>query len=398
METVIKNSTTNHRERYRQIAGVLARHGLGYMVRMLGLECFVPFHRGWFSHAVRAEPYTAAEHARMALEELGVTFIKLGQVLSTRDDLLPAEYITELVRLQDAAPPVPVEDIEELIVAELGQPIDKLFPRFERTPLAAGSIGQAHAATLADGTEVVVKVRRPNAVAQVEEDLEIIRNLAAIASRRWTIAEQYDLVGLADEFARTLRAELDYIAEARNAERFTQNFSGDVSVHVPRVFWDTTTSRVLTLERMNGARLKDVIQERSDEERRGMAERSSKMLLKMVFQDGFFHADPHPGNFFFEPDGRIGLIDFGMVGTVDDRTRDQLVVLLIAITSQDSDRLVDAFFELGVARGQVDRASLRADLDQILGGFADGRDMGRRPPAGRPPLLFTDPDRDRIFV
>src|SRR5215471_17392231 len=203
----------SYQNRMRQIASTLARHGLGYLVGMLGLERFVPFHKGLLKHPRRAQPYTQPEHLRMALEELGATFIKLGQILSTRSDLLPPEYLTEFAKLQDAAPTISLEAVQETISTELGRPIEATFSTFDPTPLAAASIGQAHAATLLDGTEVVVKVRRPGVVEQIEEDLEILQHLAVTASRRWETASQYDLVGLAQEFAESLRAELDYQRE-----------------------------------------------------------------------------------------------------------------------------------------------------------------------------------------
>lgn len=362
--------------RSRQIADVLARHGLGYLVGILGLERFVPFHRGLLGHARRPQPYSRPEHVRMALEELGATFIKLGQILSTRADLLPPEYQAELAKLQDAAPPVPWVVIEETLGMELGRPLGACFAMFHPTPLAAASIGQAHAATLLDGTEVVVKVRRPGVVEQVEEDLAILRNLAAAASRRWEFADHYDLVGLAQEFAQTLRAELDYIREGHSAERFAANFAGDPAVHVPRIFWETTTARVLTLERIRGMKVDDMAAlDAAGIDRTALAERAARIVLKMVFEDGFFHADPHPGNFFIEPDGRIGVIDFGMVGTLDARTQEQLTRVVLAVMSADTDQLVDAMLDLGVARGRIDRATLRRDLEQLLAHYT-GQALG----------------------
>jgi ubiquinone biosynthesis protein len=370
------SSNHGHGRRYRQIADILARHGLGYLLGILGLERFVPFHHGLLGHPSRAEPYTRPEHLRMALEELGAAFIKLGQILSTRADLLAPDYQAELARLQDAAPPVPWDLVQQGLVAELGHPLEEVFNRFDPAPLAAASIGQAHSATLPDGSEAVVKVRRPGVVEQIEEDLEILQNLAAAASRRWELADQYDLVGLAQEFAQTLRAELDYIREGRNAERFAANFAGESAVHIPRVYWDTTTSRVLTLERIQGIKIDDLAAlDAAGIDRAGLAERAARIVLKMVFEDGFFHADPHPGNFFVEPGGRIGLIDFGMVGTVDDRTQEQLAALLLAITSQDPDRLVDAFLDLGVARRPMNRDLLRRDLEHLLARYY-GRPLG----------------------
>ncbi|MDE3074764.1 MAG: AarF/ABC1/UbiB kinase family protein [Chloroflexota bacterium] len=356
-----------HAHRYRQIASALTRHGLGYLVGLLGLERWIPFHKGLLGHPRRETPYSQAEHLRMVLEDLGTTFIKVGQIVSTRPDLLPPEYQQELAKLQDAAPPVSGEAIQQVIQGELGAPVDTLFASFDPTPVAAASIGQAHAATLADGTEVVIKVRRPGVVGQVEEDLQILLNLATAAAHRWEVADDYDVAGIAQEFSQTLRAEMDYIREGRNAERIASNFAGDETIHVPRIFWDLTTQRVLTLERIHGMKLTEAtVQEGADSQRRAMAEKAAAFLLKMVFEDGFFHADPHPGNLFLEPDGRIGLIDFGMVGSVDDKTQEQLVLLLLAITSQDADQLVDAFLDLGVARRRVERSLLRQDLEHLL--------------------------------
>jgi ubiquinone biosynthesis protein len=357
----------NHLARYRQIVDVLTRHGLEHLVETMGLERFRSLAAGLVGRSRPPHPHTRPEHVRMALEELGTTFIKLGQILSTRADLLPADYRAELTKLQDSAPAVPFAEIEEVVVSELGQPIACLFAHFEREPLAAASIGQAHAANLPDGTEVVVKVRRPGVVEQVEQDLEILQNLAAAASRRWEWADRYDVVGLAQEFAQTLRAELDYIREGHSAERFAANFAREPAVHIPRIFWEATTSRVLTLERIFGTKSTDLAGlERAGLDRREVAERAARVVLKMVFEDGFFHADPHAGNFFIEADGRIGLIDFGMVGTVDERTRGQLVELLLAVASQDAERLVDALLELGLSRRRVDRHLLRQDVDHLV--------------------------------
>ncbi len=358
---------SGHRQRYREIAETLSRHGMGYLVGIAGLERYVPFHRGLLGHEPQAEPYTRPEHVRLALEQLGATFVKLGQILSTRSDLLGAAYQAELAGLQDAAPPVAAETIRALVAEELGQSVEDAFASFELIPLAAASIGQAHAATLHDGTEVVVKVRRPGVVEQIAEDLEILRNLAVHASRRWEAASDYDLVGLVDEFAVTLEAELDYLREGRSAERFAANFAQDDEVHIPRVLWETSTSRVLTLERVRGLKVSDL--DALDEAgigRRALAELATRVTAQMVFEDGFFHADPHPGNFFVEPGGRLGIIDFGMVGELDDRLRERLGALLVALARSDADRTTDAVLALSTARAPVDRATLQADLAALV--------------------------------
>ncbi|MBI3972987.1 MAG: AarF/ABC1/UbiB kinase family protein, partial [Chloroflexi bacterium] len=279
-------------------------------------------------------------------------------------------------KLQDQAPPVPAEAVRATIAAELGQPLEVVFATFDPVPLAAAFIGQAHAVTLPDGTDVVVKVRRPGVVEQIEHDLGILEGLATTASRRWALAEQYDVVGLAQEFAETLRAEVDYLREAHNAERIGANFRGDPSVHIPRVCWEATTARVLTLERIRGIKISDLAAlDAAGIDRHALAERAARLQLKMVFEDGFFHADPHPGNLFVEPDGRIGLIDFGMVGVVDEATQEQLVGILLAITSEDTDRLADALLEIGVARGRVDRDALTRDLRGLFTRYY-GRTLG----------------------
>jgi ubiquinone biosynthesis protein len=358
---------SSHLDRYRVIAETLARHGLGVLLGASGMERWIPFHHMLVRYAHRGPTYSTAEHLRLALEELGPTFVKLGQLLSTRPDLLPPAYLTELARLQDALQPVPAHVIEELVEQELGRPPLDIFSSFDLTPLASASIGQAHAATLPDGTDVVVKVRRPGATERIEEDLEILQNLAAQLSRRWVEAAGYDIAGLAEEFARTLRAELDYLAEGRNAERFAQNFAGNPDVHIPRVYWETTTSRVLTLERIRGVKVSNIeALDRAGIDRPALATRAAEVAAQMIFVDGFFHADPHPGNLFIEPDGRIGLIDFGMVGVVDQELRERLGVLLIALTRKDPQRIAVALTRLTKSRGEIDLKAVTADMVPIV--------------------------------
>jgi len=281
--------------RYRQISRVLARHGLGFFISVLGLERFVVWQR-MFNRRYD-QPLTRPEHIRRAMEELGPAFIKLGQILSTRADLLPPSYQVELAKLQDAAPALRVEVVREIIAAELGEPVEAAFATFDDVPLAAASIGQVHGATLLDGTPVVVKVQRPGVADQIEQDLQILDALAATARRRWALTDQYDVVGIVHEFGQTLRAETNYIREGRNAERFRANFADDETVHIPLVCWDRTTKRVLTLERIAGIKIDDLAGlDRVGVDRPAVALRGAQMVLKMIFTDGFFHADPHPGH------------------------------------------------------------------------------------------------------
>ena len=362
--------------RYRQITRALGRHGLGFLVSILGLDRFVPLHHGVLGYTRRVQPYSRPERVRLTLEDLGVTFIKLGQILSTRADLLPPAYQTELAKLQDEAPPLPEDVVRDVIAAELGRPVEEVFATFDARPLAAASIGQVHAATLPDGTEIVVKVQRPGVVDQINQDLKILENLAATARRRWALADQYDAVGLVNEFGQTLRAETDYIREGRNAERFHENFAGDEGVYFPRVYWETTTQKVLTLERVRGIKIDNFAAlDAAGIDRPGVAQRGADTVLKMIFRDGFYHADPHPGNFFIEPSGRINVVDFGMVGTVDERSREQLVWALIAFAGDDPKRQVDTLFDLGVAKTRVDRASLQRDVEHLRARYY-GRPVG----------------------
>ena len=361
--------------RQRQIAEVLARYGLDYLANAVGLDRLIARGRALRGRKPREE-HTPPEDLRLALEELGPTFIKLGQLLSTRADLLPPEYRTALAKLQDAAPAIPTDVVQEIIAAELHTSTSDAVASFHAEPLACASVGQAHLATLQDGTEVVVKVRRPNVVEEMDQDLEIIQNFAARASRRSKAAARYDLGGLADEFVQTLRAQLDYLQEARNAERFAANFAGDSSVQIPRVFWDLTTSRVITLERIRGMKVTDIAAlEEAGLDRHDLAQSAARIVAKMVFEDGFFHADPHPGNFFIEPGGRFGIVDFGMVGTLDDGLREQLSRLLIGFLRQDPDRLADALLALGTSTEPVERARLREDLAGLLERYS-GRSIG----------------------
>ena len=365
----------NHHKRYRQIVDIIGRHGLGFMLGAHRPDEHFPFRLSNSSSNGDHHP-TRPQHLRLALEELGPTFIKLGQILSTRGDLLPTPYLDELARLQDGVPPMASGEVRRIVEEELGRPLEETFAHFEITPLASASIGQAHIATLHDGTEVVVKLRRAGVVEQVEEDLHILIDLAVVAERRWVVARHYDLVAIAQEFAQTLREELDYLHEARNVERFAENFADDPSIHIPRVYWDTTTARVLTLERMTGAKISDVDAiQAAGLDRLEVAHHATKALLTMILDHGFFHADPHPGNIFVENGGRIALIDFGMTGELDSATQGLLLRLLLAIARRDAGQLADVMLELGRARVHIDRNRLRRDMQHMLDRYCD-RSLG----------------------
>jgi ubiquinone biosynthesis protein len=303
----------------------------------------------------------------MALEELGTVAIKLGQMLSTRPDIMPPAYQHELAALQDAVPPVPVAAICGVVTTALGHPVETVYATFDETPLATASIGQVHAATLADGTEVVVKVRRPGVVAQVNADLTLLRHLAQQASKHLDIAARYDVEGLVEEFGRTLQRELDYRREGRNVERFARNYADDAEVIIPRVYWEATAEGVLTLSHLHGVKISDTSTlAAAGHDCAEIAERAAKIVLRMVFEHGFYHADPHPGNFLIMEGGEIGLLDFGMVGNVPPRLQRQLAAVVIAVATRDSERLVDRLLDLGFTAGPIDRTRFAADLERLL--------------------------------
>lgn len=357
--------------RSREITAILTRHGLGWLVGQVGLGDLIPFERGWFGHPARETPYTQAEHLRLALGELGATFIKLGQALSTRPDLVPPEYVLQLAKLQDAAPPVPFEQIRQAVCDELGQPPETIFAGFDPQPLASASIGQAHAGKLKHGQPVIVKVQRPGVAEQVEQDLAILAGMAEWAETHTTFGRHYNLSALVGEFAYTLRNELDYRREGQNADRFRRSFASDPGAYIPRIYWDFTTGRVLTIERVGGIKISEM--QALDEagiDRPALARNAVRLMLREVFEFGFFHADPHPGNFFVRPDGSIALIDFGMVGRLEDRLQEILLRIGLAVARQDAGRLTDEFYALGVAGGRARRAVLQRDLDHFLGRYA----------------------------
>ncbi|MDD5289479.1 MAG: AarF/ABC1/UbiB kinase family protein [Dehalococcoidales bacterium] len=365
-----KSKRKSHFARYRQITMVLVKHRLADLIKTFGLEKFLPLHWVPPGNPWHKEVYTSSQRTRMALEELGTTFIKVGQILSTRTDIFPQDFTMELAKLQNSLSPLPLETIKKVIVDELGHPVEELFSSFDPKPLGVASIGQAHAATLKDGTEVVIKVRKPGVMEQVKEDLDILRQLAEGAAKRSEFSYHYNLTGIVEEIADTITAELDYIREGHSAEHFARFFQGDLSIHTPKIFWQHTTPRVIVLERIRGIGILDVADlDKAGFDRKALAKRSVNIWLKMVFEDGVFHADPHPGNLFVEADGRLGLIDFGMVGIVDDEVRDHLASAVRAIIERDADLLVDSILDLGAVAPVNSRETLRNDLKHIMGHY-----------------------------
>jgi ubiquinone biosynthesis protein len=358
--------------RSREVARVLTGHGLGTVVDHTGLRRF-PLLRPRLGDG--RPVLRQAERLRAAFGELGATFIKLGQTLSTRADLLPVDVVEELAKLQDAAPPVPVADIRRIIHEDLGADPDVLFASFDPVPLASASIGQVHAARLPDGREVVVKVQRPGVNAQIEVDLEILVRIADWATVHTEFGRDYELRPVVDEFAYTIRNELDYVHEGETADRFRRAFADDRRVWIPRVHWDLTTRRVLTLERVGGVKVSDIeALDRLGIRRRGLAENAVRIFLRGVLELGFFHADAHPGNFFAQSDGALAIVDFGMVGRVPQTLRMRLLRAGLSAIREDPEALAEELYAMGVAGPRADRQAFVRDLDHVIGRYG-GRSL-----------------------
>ena len=358
----------HHLHRYRQVVEVLTRHGFGVIVAELDLHTHLNLPRRLRRRqSAETTGVTPAQHIHLALEELGPTFIKLGQILSTRTDLLPPNFISELSRLQDDVAPAPWPAIKTVLETELGAPVEQFFQQFDQTPLAAASLGQVHAAILFSGEQVVVKVQRPDIERIIELDLDILRDLAQLAQERTPLGKHYELVELAEEFAISVRAELDYRREGRNADRFRANFAGEPHLYVPRVYWEHTTRRVLVQERLSGIKINDITGlDAAGYDRRRLAVYSAHFIIKEILEDGFFHADPHPGNLVVMPGEVIGLMDFGIVGHLPNPDRNNLVRLFVEAVQLDATGVVAQLMRMEIAAYNVDRLALQHDLRRLL--------------------------------
>jgi ubiquinone biosynthesis protein len=336
--------------RLSEIAQVAAKHGFGYLFDARRLDGLPFRHREQVVEVLSHEGSSRGQRVRAMLDELGPTFVKFGQLLSTRPDVVPPDIVFELRHLQDAVTPFPYEQVEQVIQEDLGLTVEQLFLEFDPVPIAAASIGQVHRAKLPNGRQVVVKVQRPDAPRQIEADLELMYQAARFAGDRIKALAFIDTVALVDEFARTIRQELDYRAEARNAEQFHRNFVGHPRVKVPRVFWSYSRARVLTLEHLQGTQLKDVdLESYTLEERNRLATIIADAWMAMIFRHGFFHADPHPSNVLvLERAGQIGVIDFGMAGKLTDDDLSKATRLFIDIVNENVDRLPRDLAALGV--------------------------------------------------
>jgi ubiquinone biosynthesis protein len=354
--------------RGRRITEILVRNGLGFLVQQLALDRFVL--RFWRRRPVRADDavgrLTVPQRLRHTLEDLGATYIKLGQLMSGRADLLSPDYIEELSKLLDSAPPVAADEIREVIESELGAPVEALFASFDDDPIASASIGQVHRAMLFDGQDVVIKVQRPGIEAVVEADLDLLLRQARFLETRSEVMRDYNLVEIGSELARSLREELDYQVEGRHAERLRNNLSRDPRFLVPRVFWSLTSKRTITLEYQEGIQFNEIDCLRdAGYDLTSLAQMGIEAYLKQIFVDGFYHADPHPANIMVVGD-QIAFLDFGTAGYLTPRQKELLGDMFIQIIDEDAAGLARTVVRMGATRGRPSLDAMEHDLQRLL--------------------------------
>jgi len=361
--------TYRNLKRYRQITKILLRYGFDDMLGKLKIDYYIQLSKKIMPRfkAQELETITTAERLRLVLEELGPTFVKLGQMLSVRPDLVPENFINQFKKLQDEVPPFSVDQAKKEIEMQLGKPVEELFTSFNDVPLAAASIAQVHRAVTKNGKQVVVKIQRPHIRNVIETDLNILFDLAGLIERRIPEMELFNPRAIVQEFARTIRREMDFIREGRNIERFRRNFAEDDTVYVPDVFWELTTERVLTMEYIDGIKVSELDKiKNAGLDRKIIAVNGAEAILKQVFEYGFFHADPHPGNIFILPDNVIAPIDYGMMGSLDYELMEAAGNLLTAIVKKDVNKIIRVFNDIRVIETSMDVRGLKTDLTDIL--------------------------------
>lgn len=360
--------------RFQKIINTLVKHGFGQLIHDLGIEeitRFLPF------HARRREKkdlkgLSKAVRFRMVLEELGPTFIKFGQLLSTRADIIPADYINELKRLQDQVPSFPLNQVKEVVEKELKYPLEILFEKFDEDPLAAASIAQVHRATLPGGEEVVVKIQRPGIKKTIAIDLAILEEMALLLDKYTTVGKFYNFSDIVEEFRHILEQELNFYQEGRNAERFKKNFWGDKKVYIPKIYWSYTTPKILTMEYIDGVKLnnKEGLQ-REGFSNRKIVENLSTAFLKQFLWHGFFHGDPHPGNIGVLKGEVLYFMDFGSAGHLNEDQRRNLGKLLLGFLFKNQEQVMNAIMNLGIASEIKNKKMLRLELERLQEKYFD---------------------------
>lgn len=341
--------------RLREITRVLVRHGFGHLVRSAGLEV-----EGEASDT----RMPLGRRVRMVLTDLGTTFVKLGQVLSVRPDIVPKDILDELQGLQDAVPPAPFAEVREALEREMGATLEERFASFDPAPLASASIAQVHRAVLHDGRIVAVKVQRPGIELPIRSDLHILYSLAHLLRDRVELPGLYTPVGIVQEFDAALTRELDFIQEARAATRFRRAFEGHLGVYAPEVFEEWTTRRMLVLEMLEGRRFSELTPGGADTN--AAMDRLIDATYLQVFEHGFFHGDPHPGNLILLDDGRLAFLDFGLTGSLNREMQDVIVSLFLGLVGRDAEAVALTLFRAGATQGRVDLKAFRAEVERMM--------------------------------
>ncbi len=360
--------------RVRQIINVFLKHGFGHIIDQLHLSRFIPLRKRLraFGQWPSVKGPNVPESLRMAFAELGPSFIKLAQLLSARPDLITTHFANEFKKLQDRVPPFSTEDAKKIIEAETRLPINKIFSEFDEAPIAAASIAQVHHGTLLDGSDVIIKVQRPNIKDQIETDISILTSIAQLMDKYVAESKFFNPIGIVEEFSRTVRKELDFREEAKNCNRIRKNFKDSHDIYIPKIFGEFVTEKILIMERIDGVRIDNI--KAIDEmglDRKELAKTGVDAYFKMILEDGFFHADPHPGNIFAMSEGQIGFMDFGIVGRVTDEMKETMANTFLALINKDFDRLIDQYIELGLVPGEIDLISFRKEFKADLADFLE---------------------------
>ncbi len=353
--------------RYRQIVAILLKYGFGQVLDQMRIFAYLRMKRRVLGKKGEVEKLTYAQRIRFALEELGPTFVKLGQVLSMRPLLIPLELVMELTKLQDQVAPFLFAQVKQIVESELKAPLEEHFSSFETVPIAAASLSQVHKAVTKDGKTVVVKVQRPGIKEIIKADMEILKDLTNLLEKYVPESKQYDPVGMREELDKSIRREINFNNEARNIQVFGENFKEEKSIFVPKVFWDLTTSKVLTMDFIDGVKISNL----SELEKRGIDKKKlaligGKMVFKQIFEDGFFHADPHPGNLFALEGNIIAPVDYGMMGKLSETTMNELADLLISVVTWHPGGIVKVYQDMEVVGEEVNLRALEADIADFL--------------------------------
>jgi ubiquinone biosynthesis protein len=369
---IILGKRVRHLSRYKAVAQILIRNGFGWFIDEIGLTRLLTLPKRLWRETERKETTTTSERIRMTIEQLGPTFVKIGQIASLRTDLLPLDLTEQLARLQDEVPPLEFAKIRQIVESELGCELEDIFQTFDEFPIGSASIGQVHRAVLQSGDIVAVKVQRPEIRRNIEVDFEILADIARLAEKRFKWAEHYELGSVVEEFRNTLLSELNYLIEGQNAERIRKMLYELNTVYIPQIYWDFTTSKILVMEFVKGIKLNEYSTlDSAGYNKKVLAARASKAVFSQILMHGFFHADPHPGNLAALPGDVILFMDFGMVGRLTPEMKGHLAGLIIGLMRRNTDLIIRALYRMGVVPATIDDDKLHRDIDLLRDKYYD---------------------------